>query len=65
MEPMSGIFSSPMSPEKIARGTSSSNAMQLQDSEYTAADRIVTLPDKHIKTNQLFSQAQHRTWTKH
>jgi centromere protein C len=28
--------------------------MQLQESEYTAADMIVTLPDKHIKTNQLF-----------
>lgn len=54
MEPMSGIFSSPMSPEKVARGTSSSNAMQLQESEYTAADRNVTLSDKHSKTNQFF-----------
>ncbi|GAB7327163.1 hypothetical protein MBLNU13_g11074t1 [Cladosporium sp. NU13] len=54
LEPMSGIFSSPMSPEKIARGTSSSNAMQLQESEYIAANRIATLSGKYNETNQLF-----------
>ena len=54
MEPMSGIFSSPMSPEKIAQGTSSSNAMQLQESEYKAANRIATLSGRRNETNQLF-----------
>lgn len=34
MEPMSGIFSSPASPPKQAQGTSSSNAMELQQSAY-------------------------------
>lgn len=54
MEPMSGIFSSPVSPEKKAQGTSSSNAMQLQESEYTIPNGAVTIASKHTKTNQLF-----------
>jgi centromere protein C len=32
MEPMAGIFSSPYSPQKAADDTSSSNAMELQES---------------------------------
>ncbi|KAM0713500.1 hypothetical protein Q7P37_010462 [Cladosporium fusiforme] len=34
LEPVSGIFSSPASPPKQAQGTSSSNAMELQESSY-------------------------------
>lgn len=37
MEPMAGIFSSPASPPKRAEGTSSSNAMELQESTYNAS----------------------------
>jgi hypothetical protein len=65
MEPMSGIFSSPVSPEKKAQGTSSSNAMELQESEYLTAIMIILGIGKDNKTNQPFLQAQHQTWMKH
>jgi centromere protein C len=43
MEPMAGIFSSPYSPQKAAEGTSSSNAMELQESTLLAIFRSAYL----------------------
>lgn len=42
MEPMAGIFSSPASPPKRTAGTSSSNAMELQDSTYSVGRLLRT-----------------------
>lgn len=51
MEPMSGIFSSPTSPEKQAQATSSSNAMDLQESTNTTTNRPSSVPSNYFVAN--------------